>query len=225
MDKRHAEYVEYYRARLAKYEGNALYPHSEAAERALFEAISTASSLEEFRERQEQGQLALKCAIARVKDVEAAEAKSYQELNEPIRAQPSLEILQRLEASPPQTVEDLTTLVSETRTSWNLKISADEHLRDEFWGDWKVLEDIECDERAEVPERWRAERQRAINEELEGGAKHYRDITLPAAHDFMPEWQPDHAALWEIRHRRRFPIANDVLEEKITAHKRYWGID
>ncbi len=46
MDQRHSEYVAYYESRLAKYEGNPLYPRSAAAERALFDAISTASSLE-----------------------------------------------------------------------------------------------------------------------------------------------------------------------------------
>ena len=38
MDQRHSEYVEYYRARLKKYEGNPMYPHSEAAERGGYAA-------------------------------------------------------------------------------------------------------------------------------------------------------------------------------------------
>ncbi len=36
MDQRHSEYIEYYIARLKKYEGNPMYPHSEAAEKEMF---------------------------------------------------------------------------------------------------------------------------------------------------------------------------------------------
>jgi hypothetical protein len=224
MEKRHAEYVEYYRARLAGCEGNPLYPHTAAAERALFEAISTAASLEEFRQREAAGQLSLRCAIARVRDTEAAEARFYQELEEVVRAQPCLEILRRLDESPPQTVEDLNSLVTSVHDRWNARITADETLRDELWDDWKILEDIECDERAVVPPRWHEERRRAVARELEKGAAHYREHTLPETRKFVPDYAPDYEALWELRHRRRFPLGNDIVGEKIAAHRRYRGI-
>ena len=225
MEQRHQEYVDYYRARLERAEANkARYPETAAAERALCEAISTAATLEQFREREREGKLSLACAVARTRDVERAEADFYLEIEETVRAQPHLEVLRRLDESPPQTVEDLTTLVTETLDRWNLAISADETLRGEFWGDWKVLEDIECDERAEVPERWREERTRSVAKELERGASHWRDHVIPEMRKFVPDYEPRWKELWEMRHRRRFPLADKVVEGRIADFKRYVGV-
>jgi hypothetical protein len=225
MEQRHQEYVEYYRARLARAQSNAaLYPHSAAAERALFEAISTARSLDEFRERERAGKLSLGCAIARIRDVQRAEADLYLELEETVRAQPYLEVLRLLDQSPPQTVEDLNTLVSSTHDRFNREIVRDETLRDEFWGDWKVLEEIECDERAEVPERWREERRRAVAEELQRGTRHWREH-VAEVRKLVPDYEPDWNGLWEMRHRRRFPLADKVVAGRVEDHKRYVGVE
>jgi len=224
VDQRHQEYVDYYRARLAKFENNPLYPNCAAAERAMFDAISTASNLEEFGEREAAQKLSLNCAIARVRDTETAEANFYLELQETVRAKPHLEVLERLDQSTPQTVEDLSGMVSEIHVTWQLKISADETLRDEFWGDWKILEDIDCDEQAEVPPRWSEERKAAVSRELKRGAEHYAEHTLPGTRKFIPDYQPNWEELWQIRHRRRFPLADDIVKERIAAHRRYLGV-
>jgi hypothetical protein len=224
MDQRHAEYVEYYRARLAKYDGNPLYPHSAAAERALFDAISTAVSLDEFKEMEASGKLSLQCAIARIRDQESAYLAYYESVDETVRAQPHREILARLDSAPPADVQDLNSMVSEVLTGWNLRISEDEHLRDEFWGDWKILEDVECYEQAVVPERWYGERAESRNRELARGAQHWREHTLPNARNFFPEYQPDWDKLWEPRHRRLLPLADDVVAERIEGHQRYLGV-
>lgn len=224
MDPRHQEYVEYYRARLQRAEASRLYPETVAAERALFEAISTASDLEEFARREQEGRLALACAIARVRDVERAEASFYLELEETVRAQPHLEVLRRLDEAPPASAADLNSLVSEIHSRWLLAISGDETLRDEFWGDWKILEDIECDERAEVPGRWRAEREAAVARELERGARHFREHTIPSLRKFVPDYEPDWQQLWQLRHRRLFPLADAVVAERIEGHRRYVGV-
>ncbi len=42
---------------------------------------------------------------------------------------------------------------------------------------------------------------------------------------FVPDYVPDYDVLWQTRHRRRFPLADDIVAEKIAAHKRYRGID
>jgi len=225
MEQRHQEYVDYYRARLARAEANAaLYPHTVEAERALFEAISTAPDLEGFRERERAGQLSLRCAIARIRDVERAEADLYLELEETVRARPYLEVLRLLDESPPRTVEDLTTLVSSTHDRFNREITRDETLRDDFWGEWKVLEDIECDEQAEVPERWRDERGRSVAAERERGALHWRE-RIADVRKFVPDYEPDWQLLWEMRHRRRIPLADKVVARRIADHRRYVGVE
>lgn len=224
MDQRHQEYVEYYHARLERAERCPLFPRTAAAERALFQAISTAPSLEDFRRLEQEGKLSLACAVGRAMDVAAAEAAFYTEIEETVRARPHQEVLQRLEQTPPQTVEDLTSVVTEINTRWQLEISRDEMLRDEFWGDWKILEDIECDELAEVPAAWREERREAVARELARGEKSWREQTLPAFRKFVPDFTPDWDALWQLRHRRLFPLADSVVAARIEDHKRYLGV-
>jgi len=224
MDQRHQEYVEYYRARMRKYEGNPMYPHSYAAERALFEAISTAASLDEFGDRLRAGKLDVACAIARVRDHAVAESAFYAELEEPVRAAPHLEILQKLDSMTFDNAQDLNSMVTETLTRWNMEISKDEMLLPDFWGDWKIMEDIECDEQAIVPERWHQERRESVANELARGAEHYAQVTIPEARKFFPDYVPRHEQLWETRHRRKIPLADDIVAQRIENHKRYWGI-
>ena len=221
MDQRHQEYIEYYQARLKKYENNPLCPHTAAAERALFEAISTASSIEEFGERVKQGKLNIKCAIALVRDQETARANLYKELEEHVRAGSSLEILQKLDSI--ETVEDLNTMVTDVETRWHGRIAADETTVPEFWGDWKILEDIECDEKAQVPEQYRPERQKAVEEEIRRGTQTWNQETIPNMRKFVPDYEYGWDLLWETRHRRLIPVSDDVLKRRIEDHKRYVG--
>lgn len=224
MDARHAEYVEYYRARMARYEGNPMYPASYAAERALFDAIHTASSLDEFGERLRAGKLDLACAVARVRDQETAQAAFYRSIEEPVRAAPHEEVLARLDQTRFDNVVDLNSMVSEVHVKWQLEIIRDESLRDQFWNDWKILEDIEEDEQAVLSERWRGEAEASRQRAIESGQTHFREHTLPELRKFIPDYQPDYDALWQPRHRRRFPLADDIVTERIAGHKRYWGL-
>lgn len=225
MDQRHAEYVEYYRSRLKKFEGNPMYPHSEAAERAMFDAIATASSLEEFRTRQAEGKLALACAIATVRDEQNAQIAFLTEIQESVRVQPHLEILRNLDSQSYTDVGQVTTMVSEVMTRWNLEIARDETLIAEFWPDWKVLEDIEMLEQAAVPEAWFAERQASHAAAIQRGREHYHGHSLPETRKFVPDYMPDHQALWQPRHRRKVPLADDIVAERIAGHKRYVGVE
>ena len=106
-----------------------------------------------------------------------------------------------------------------------LRVSMDEYLRSDFWGDWKILEDIEEDERAEVPPRWHEERARAVQRERTRGAEHWREHTLPGARNFFPDYEPDWEALWASRHRRRYPVPDEPVARRITAHKKYVGVE
>lgn len=224
MDQRLADYVEYYRARLASLQANAtLYPHALAAEQAMFEAISTAPDLATFGERVHGQGLHVACAVGRVRDVHTAEAKFFDERGEVARAAPHHEVLRALDERPPATPQDLVTMVSEILDRWNLRISADEMLRDDLWNDFKILEDIEAYRVAEVPPNWRAERQASAERELGRNREHFERVTLPERRKFVPDWAPDWGPLVESRHRRCFPVADDVLERRIAGHRELLG--
>jgi len=224
MDQRHTDYVEYYRVRLARFRADAgLYPHSLAAEEVMFEAISTAPDMEAFGERVHGRGLHVACAVARVRDVHTAEARFYQERGESVRAAPHLEVLRALDEQPPSSPEDLVTLVSQILERWNLRISADEVLRDQLWNDFKILEDIEAYAVAEVQSAWRAERSASAERELRGGREHFEQVTLPKLREFIPDWQPSWDSLWEARHRRCFPVSDEVLTRRIAGHRAYVG--
>lgn len=223
-DQRHRDYIEYYRARLARRQASAaLYPHALAAEQAMFDAIATAPNLERFGERVHGEGLALACAVARVRDVHTAEANFYEQRRETVRAAPHREVLQALDTSPPTSVEDLNTRVSEILDRWNLKISADEMLRDELWNDFKILEDIEAYRVAQVPPAWSSERKASAQRELDRGREHFESVTLPERRKFVPDWSPDWTSLDEPRHRRCFPVADDVLQRRVAGHREYVG--
>lgn len=225
MDQRHSEYVEYYRARLKKYEGNPMYPHSEAAEKAMFEAISTASTLEEFGEMVHGQKLPLKCAIALVRDTYTAWAKLYEELEEEVRLQPNLEVLRKLDGMEFDTVMDLNTMVTDVETRWQLRIAEDESLRTEVSGDLKIIEDTVEDEEAEVPDSWKSEREQSVANELKRGREHWNEHTIPEAKKFFPDYSPDWNELWFSRHRRLFPIPDESLKKRIADHKRRVGVE
>ncbi len=154
MESRHQEYVDYYRVRYEKVAREPSYPHTARAEWEMYQAIAGAPSLEAFGEILQSQGLNVKVAVARVRDQYTARARFYSELQETVRAGASLEILQNLDAKDYTDVMDLMSMVSDVETRWMIHISSDEHLIEEFWGDWKVLEDIECMQYAPVPDRW-----------------------------------------------------------------------
>jgi len=225
MDQRHSEYVEYYRARLAKYEGNRLFPHSEAAGRAMLEAIATARDLEEFGERVHGLHLNVNCAVALVRDTYTAWAKLYEELGETVRLQPNLEILRNLDANEYTDVMDLNTMVTDVETKWQLRIAEDETLREELWGDLKIIEDTVEYEEAEVPESWRPERAESLRNELCRGREHWEKLTIPEARKFFPDYEPAWDELWQDRHRRLFPVPDESLRRRIADHRRRAGVE
>src|SRR4051812_30940781 len=109
MDTRHLEYIEYYKARLKKYENNPMYRNSYESEKALYDAIASCAQLEDFKNKVEEGKLPFKNAVALMKDQETAREKYYLSIKEPIRAQESTDILKMLD-----TIEDLGDLITKS---------------------------------------------------------------------------------------------------------------
>ena len=151
------------------------------------------------------------------------QANQYKKLQETVRAQPHLEVLQKLDTLQFDNVQDLVSMVSEVEVSWQLKIGADEALRPDFWNDWKIMEDIECNEKAQVPERWHAERKQNVSEERAKGAGHWKEYTIPEMQKFVPDYTPDWDLLLETRHRRLIPLGKNIVKQRTQDHMRYVG--
>ncbi|MBX7058685.1 MAG: hypothetical protein K1X75_11525 [Leptospirales bacterium] len=221
MDQRHQDYIDYYKARMKKYEGNPLYPHSYAAEKAIYEALASCKELAEFKSKLEAGKLNLKVALALVKDQETAEKKHWEELKEPIRAAGCQRILDVIDS-----FDDVMQMIDATnllRQETSKLISVD-GFADYFYSDFIGIENIEEDEKGEVPARWRKERDEAVRHAYEEAHKLFREVTLPRAREWKPDWQMDHDLVWEDRHRRLIPIPDESVKRRIPEHKKYLGI-
>ena len=128
MEQRHADYIEYYRARMQKYANNPDYQNTFEAEKSLFDAVSTAASLEEFGERMKEGALNHQVAVALVKDEAKMRADFYLSLGETVRAGSHLEILDNIASTTYTDVQDLVTMVADVETRWQIKIAMDEYM-------------------------------------------------------------------------------------------------
>jgi len=222
LEKRHQEYMEYYQARLKKYENNSLYPHSYQSEKELCEAIANSDNLDEFGRKVEDGNLAVENAIALVKDQETARKKLYQELKEEIRLHAPLRILDVIDTL--KTDLELTNTVSEIEGEVSNEIALD-LFTEEIYYDLLSLEEIEVFQSAEVPDEWKQEINQDYPQELiTMGREDWNESVIPNVHKWDPEWQYNFDLIWEERHRRLIPIPDEVLKKRIEQFKIYRGI-
>jgi len=221
MDQRHADYIEYYKTRLKKYENNPLYKNSYQTEKALYDAIATITVLDDFKIKMQEGNLHAKNAIALVKDQETAEKRHWEDLKEPIKARGCGQVLDVIDS-----FTDVGTMITQTndiRQKNSIEQSID-GFTDGFYGDFLVLENIEVLEKGEVPARWKAEREESIREMMAEGQKLFEEVTLPRAREWDPQWKWNHDLIWEDRHRRVIPVPDSTIKRRIPQHKKYLGL-
>ncbi|BDZ71793.1 hypothetical protein [Methanobacterium petrolearium] len=222
MEKTHQEYMEYYKARLKKYEDNHLYPYSYQSEKALYDAIANSENLDEFGRKVEEGNLAVENAIALVKDQETARKKLYLELKEKIRLHAPLRILDIIDTV--KTDLELTDTVSEIEGEVSIEITLD-LLTEYIYYDLLALEEIEVFQSAEVPDEWKKEINQDYPQELLNmGQEDWIESVVPNAHKWDPHWQYNFDLIWEERHRRLIPIPDEILKKRIEQFKTYRGI-
>jgi hypothetical protein len=220
VDQRQQDYVDYYRARLKKYEGNPRYANSLAAEKAMFEAISGAPNLQAFKHRIEAENLPFHCAAALTKDHALARKAFYESLHEDVRARGPAQVLAALPTL--RTVADLTTRATEI-----LKRNAEEIAVDLFvelfHSDFLFLGNLEVYETAQIPARWNARRAGYVKREVDAHRAHWKNHVIPEARKWSPGWKLDYAAAWLPRHRPRFEVPDAALERRIQRHRKLVG--
>ncbi|MCB1309934.1 MAG: hypothetical protein KDK30_17220 [Leptospiraceae bacterium] len=221
-DERLQQYVAYYEARMKKYENNPLYPNAYAAEKALYEAIRDAPDGDAFKQKLFGENLHVKNAIALVRDQETARKRHFEELKEVVRARGPAQILSEIDGF--DKIEDLTARLNEINHENSKAISVD-LLTDHFAADFTALENLQEAEEADVPSEWKSELKEYIQAEIEEGRRMWREIDLPNAHNWDPNWRMDYDLVWAERHRRKIPVPDEVIQRRIAEHKRYRGND
>jgi hypothetical protein len=222
LEQRHQEYLEYYRARLKKYENNPLYPYSYQSEMALYQGITNSENLEEFGQKVEEDNLAVKSAISLVKDQETARKKLYLDLKEDIRLHAPSRILNIVDSF--ETDMELVQKVSEIEGEVNIEITMDLFTHQINY-DLMILEEIEVYQSAEVPDEWKKEINQDIPQKIiHQGRKEWNEVVMPHARKWEPDWQFNFDLMWEERHRRLIPIPDEILKKRIRQFKTYRGL-
>lgn len=219
--QRQKEYTLYYEARMKKYENNPMYKNSYETEKALYELMRDAKSKEEYQEKFFGEKLNIKNAIALVKDRESARLKHYQQIEEPIRAKGSQEILDVVDSF--ESEAELTTEIPKLQQKNSIEVSVD-GFADYFYSDFAVLESLEVARRAEVPSRWKSEQEAYIQDTIAKGRKDWQEQTVPNAQQWDPNWKFDYSLIHEPRHRRKIPVPDSVVERRMKEHKEYRGL-
>ncbi|PKL73817.1 MAG: hypothetical protein CVV29_01445, partial [Methanobacteriales archaeon HGW-Methanobacteriales-2] len=166
--------------------------------------------------------LALKSAIALVKDKETARMNFYQDLNEEIRSHAPLRILEFVDSV--KTEAELINTVTEIEGEVNIEITLDLFTQ-EISHDLMMLEEIEVYQNAEVPEEWKEEINHDYPQELiDQGRKDWVEMVVPNAQQWDPHWKFNLDLIWEERHRRLIPIPDEILKKRVEQFKNYRGI-
>ena len=221
MDERHADYVEYYRVRAAKYDNSPMYPESRAAEHALLEAFEHSESLEEARTKIEAGNLTVANAAALVRDQERTRAACYDELDEPVRARAPKAVMAAIDGITDPI--ELVNAANRARTR-ELNVEVIDELVRTIEADFTPLETLEVWQRAEIPDRWRSQYDGFTHDLVEDYRHLWAETRLPAARQWDPNWTLDYRQVWEPRHRRRIPLPDDLLRRRLEQHHQHgWG--
>jgi hypothetical protein len=218
MDQILEDYKAYYRSRMEQYEGNPLYANSYQSEKALYEAMASCSELIEFKDK--MGNLNIKNGIALILDKEGARKKHFEELKEFVRAAGPAENLEKIGAA--QTDMDLVNIASDIETKHSRLIAID-LFTDAFYPSyWRLLEHIEMEETAEIPDEWKAEAAENKREWIQRLNESIRDDE-DNNKAWEPTWKFDPQQVWEDRHRRKIPVPDEAVTKRISEYNQHKG--
>ncbi len=205
------DYQDYYRLRMQRYEGNAEYANSYQSEKAIYEAIASCTTLDEFKDK--LGNLNEKNAIALVLDQYNIQLKHYTGMNEPIKADGCKRFLEK--ASTTSNVQELITMINEEENKTSLAVTADTI---QPFPDLGYIERSTIWAEAEVPEKYKQRYAQYAVEEKEHMQAAYTETTRQL-NNWQPGWSFSFERILEERHRRLLPVPDDVLRDYIETTK------
>ncbi len=215
MDKILEDYKAYYNARMKRFEGNPMYKNSYASEKAIYEAIAGCKELSEFKDR--LGNLNIKNAVALIKDQAKARKENFLKMKEVIRAKCPIEILANINEDP-DNINDVIEFVNEVNQKNIVDISID-GFTDIFYDNFKLLEDLQVYEEADVPSKWKSTRQQSIERDESAVKKSYK-MNEDSARQWKEGWTFVYEPIGEHRHRRKIPLPSESIKKRIEQTKK-----
>jgi len=216
MDELLEDYKSYYKARMDRYENDPFYPHSYQSEKALYESMNSCNELIEFKEK--LGDLNIKNAIALVKDQETARLNHYTEQQEDVRSLGPKWILEKIDQA--TDANEVVTISMEMDQKASLAITIDGFV-DAVWQDMiPQLENLEVMKNAIMPTKYEASRQADIQETEAKIQTDLKDLQNQAR-DWDANWTLNLDLVWEHRHRKKIPLRDETLEQRINELKKY----
>jgi hypothetical protein len=178
----------------------------------MLEAVEAATSIEDLQAAAVELSLAMGRALAR--DQANARAAVYAETAETVRAQAPAEALVGIgdAADAPALVSMLSAIEQRTATA----VTVDELTR--LWAtSLTTLENVEVWRTAQVPDRWRAELERAAAEALIVEREAWAQVETQAR-QHQSGWTFDPEVARAARHRRLVPVADAMFDRRLAEH-------
>lgn len=207
------EYKAYYEIRAERYANNPNYKHSYEAEKKLSEAMQSCNELIEFKEK--IGDLNEKCANALIRDKYLMRKAFYEEFQETVRVKAVNRILEK-EPDMATTI-DIASMINEEENKGSIEISMDEANR-ELIHAWKLLDDIEVYENAEVPSEYKSDMKETVNECKESLNKSVEQLEENNSH-WEQGWKLKPDVVLEARHIRLLPYSEEHIKEQLQKYK------
>ena len=219
MDHILEDYKKYYKARMQRYEGDSMFSLSYASEKDLYDCISSATSMAELMQTKATSfkKLVVKNGIALVKDQANYRLRFYQNEKEQIKANGQQEILEKINAA--TDAMQIASLASETQAKNDVEVVIDLLWPSFFFNDviWR-LENIEMEKNAIVPDNWKSEMKEMQDESIKSYMEGVKAF-LTSIRNYQPDWQWNYAVLWEHRHRKKCPLPDHIIQQRIDEHK------
>ncbi|MES2775498.1 MAG: hypothetical protein V4722_15085 [Bacteroidota bacterium] len=219
MDAILEDYKTYYQRRMQRYENDPLFSQSYQSEKALCDCISSAASMDDLMHTKATAlkDLAVQNGVALVKDQATCRLQFYLKEKEDIKAKGQQEILDKISAA--TDAMQIVSIVSEIQAKNDVQVTVDELWPTHFFTTAiGFLENIEVSKNAIVPANWKAEMQKQEAENrklfLESTA-----VFLTAIRNYAPGWNWDYELLWQHRHRKKCPLNDAVLQQRIEEHR------
>ena len=210
------EYKDYYRVRYERYKDDPDYPNIAANEKKIHEAMESCNELEEFRDK--LGNLNELNAVCLVKDQEQMRLNHFQEMKEDVRALAPKRILTR--AANATTPDEIITISMEETNKNSIEISMDEAVRE--FHDWKLLEDLEIYETAEIPDKWKSDYAEYASDCRKRIKERFTDLEKNNE-SWEAGWKLNLDLNLEPRHRRLLPYPDEEVTSRLQTAKEIYS--